>query len=145
MFSILIFLTIPCFRPFRTPTSHSKKSLRASKSLNGASFSTDISNQTSSGRGSSVNSVKNRNIKTNDRKNSNTSSDTDLDLASELEKLKVQDNNSLETKSHNWGTCGNGDSAISLGKSLGRTFTKWDQKGGFGGRFSRKVCRRNLL
>lgn len=103
---------------------NSKKSLRASKSLNGASFSTDISNQTSSGRGSSVNSVKNRNIKTNDRKNSNTSSDTDLDLASELEKLKVQDNNSLETKSHNWGTCGNGDSAISLGKSLGRTFTK---------------------
>jgi len=103
-----------------------KKSLRTSKSLNGASFSTDISNQPSSGRGSSVTSSKNRNSKnSNGRKNSNnSSSDTDMDLASELEKLKVQDNNSLETKSQNWGTCGNGDSAISLGKSLGRTFTK---------------------
>merc|ERR1711997_393881 len=74
--------------------------LRTSKSLNGASFSTDISNPASSGRGSiSVRTSSSEKHKhkdsdfsgKNNNRTSNNSSDTDMELASELEKLKLQE------------------------------------------------------
>ena len=118
---------------------HSKKSLRTSKSLNGASFSTDISNPASSGRGSiSVRTSSEKHKHKDDfsgknNRTSNNSSDTDMELASELEKLKLQETaNEVQKSQSEWNTIGTSgmDSAIGLHNnnhnniSVSRTFTK---------------------